>query len=151
MMKKTYTLIALAIFSSTAFADVAMPTVPALNVQFQCGECDPGNAQANILSAYKKAADDAGYQVTQDMVATLTVDTYKARSKGLAAFGPIGLLAAQSKIAGKIVNGASTQEISESGFGADRAGEVVGQKVFAMLSGKVVPAESKPVENGFGF
>lgn len=134
----------LSLFAAPAVAEHAR-TAPPLEVRFQCGNCEPGATRENILNGYTRAAAEAGFTLSQDgaAAATLTVTTHRARARGLVAFGVVGLLAAQSKIAGDLVNGDKAAAISETGFGIDQLGERVGRLAFVELNG-AAPATPAP-------
>jgi hypothetical protein len=110
--------------------------VPALNVRFDCGACQPRADSGKLIAeGYNEAATQAGAKVNPAMEATLIVKEYTARDD--AARFLVGAFAGKDEIKASVSYGTQHFEVEDyyrnAWLGIDALARKIGELAFQSL------------------
>jgi hypothetical protein len=110
--------------------------VPALNVRFDCGACQPRPDSGKLIAeGYNEAAAQAGAKVNPAMQATLTVKEYTARND--AARFLVGVFAGRDEIKASVAYGSQQYQVEDyyanAWLGIDALSRKIGELAFQKM------------------
>jgi hypothetical protein len=110
--------------------------LPALDVRFDCGACQPRPDSGKLIAeGYNEAAAQAGAKVNPAMQATLTVKEYTARSDGARIL--VGVFAGRDEIKASVSYGTQQFQVGDyyanAWLGIDALARKIGELAFQNL------------------